>query len=70
MPKMHVLVSDEGAVLGTFRENGPGVGTAPPSTIGFRPGEGQKVLELDVDDQTASLEPDALHAAIKANHLS
>jgi hypothetical protein len=69
MPTLHVLVSEAEEVLGTFRPDGHGAGTAPPTAAGFRAAPRQRVIELEVDEATAALDPQALHETIKAKHL-
>ncbi|MGA8680363.1 MAG: hypothetical protein WB592_07760 [Acidimicrobiales bacterium] len=70
MPKLHVLVSEQGDVLGTVQESvGAAAGAGAPAGVGFRAGPGQRVVELDVDEATARLDPEALHSKIKSEHL-
>jgi hypothetical protein len=68
MPTLSVLVSGNNDVLGTMRPGANG-GRGAPATIGFQAGPGQRVVEVFVDDATAQLDPAALHAKIKADHI-
>lgn len=68
MPTLSVLVSGNNEILGTLRQGANG-GHGAPATIGFQAGPGQRVVEVNVDDATAQLDPEALHAKIKADHI-
>ena len=68
MPTLSVLVNGNNDVLGTLRQGANG-GHGGPATIGFQAGPGERVVEVNVDDATAQLEPEALHAKIKADHI-
>jgi hypothetical protein len=68
MPKLSVLVSKQGDVLGTFQESGDGYGTGAP-VARLQPGPDQRVVEVEIDEATARLDPDKLHKRIKAKHL-
>ena len=70
MPKLHVLVASDGRVLGTLRQNGPGTGPQAPASIGMRTREGQRLLELEVDEATLSLSPEELHKALEREHVA
>ena len=69
MPKFHVLVDQHGNVLGTLLAEAKVTGSAPPKSFGFRPRPGQRMLEIEVDEKVASLEPTELHKRIKADHF-
>ena len=68
MPKLSVLVGKKGEVLGTFRESNGGAGMGAP-VARFRAAPGQRIVEVDLDEATARLDPEALHKKIKAQHL-
>jgi hypothetical protein len=68
MPKLSVLVGKKGEVLGTFRGTSGSAGTGAP-VARFRASAGQKVIEVELDEATARLEPEELHKTIKAKHL-
>jgi hypothetical protein len=68
MPKISVLVSAQNEVLGTFTE-ASSHGAGAPSQIGFQTGPGQRMVEVNVDDATAQLDPEALHNKIKTDYL-
>jgi hypothetical protein len=68
MPTLSLLVSENNDILGTLRQGGNG-GQGAPATMGFQAGPGQRVVEVNVDDATAQLDPEALHAKIKADHI-
>jgi hypothetical protein len=64
MPKLQVLVSEHGEVLGTYDETGESHGGSAPTGFGFHARDGQRVVHLEVDDATARLAPDDLHASL------
>jgi hypothetical protein len=68
MPKLSVLVSAQNEILGTFQGDSSG-GANAPAQMGFQAAPGQRVVEIEVDDATAHLDPEALHNKIKADHL-
>jgi hypothetical protein len=68
MPTLSVLVGGNNEILGTSRQGANG-GQGAPTAIGFQAGPGQRVVEVNVDDDTAQLDPEALHAKIKADHI-
>ena len=68
MPKLHVLVDKEGNVLGTFRADETGRGPEAPS-LGFHVRPEQRLVEVELDEKLASLDPVELHKQIKARHL-
>jgi hypothetical protein len=69
MPKLQVVVNDQGDVLGTLVVEGAASGKGAPDTFGILERPGQRVIEVDVDDDMAGLAPEALHAQIKAKHV-
>ncbi len=68
MPTLSVLVGENNEILGTLRQGANG-GEGAPAAIGFQAGPGQRVVEVNVDDEAARLDPEALHARIKADHI-
>jgi ribosomal protein L16/L10AE len=80
MPILKVLINEKGEVVGTSRPDvggstvgadrpdvgGSGMGAPQSVTLVAR--QGQRVIEINVDDKMASLEPEALHAAVKAKY--
>jgi hypothetical protein len=68
MPKLSVLVSKQGEVLGTFQESSGGEGAGAP-VARFEAGPDQRVVEVELDEATARLDPEKLHKKIKAKHL-
>ena len=67
MPVLQVLIDDKGDVLGTARLDMPGSAEpAAPVRASIIAGAGQRVVEVTVDDEVASYEPEALHAAIRS----
>lgn len=69
MPILKVLINEKGDVVGTARPGVVGSGAAGPQHVTLVARPGQRLVEINVDDADASLEPAALHAAIKAKHL-
>ena len=69
MSILKVLINKKGEVVGTARTDAGTSGTAAPQIVTLVARPGQRLIEIDVDDKTASLAPDALHAAIKAKHI-
>ncbi len=68
MPKLSVIVSKQGKVLGTFQGSGNGQGAGSP-VAQLEPGPDQQVFEVEVDEATARLDPESLHKKLKAKHL-
>ena len=66
MPILQVLIDANGNVVGTARTDVAGAGANPPASATLVAGPGQRVTQLTLDDKTASLDPVALHAALKA----
>jgi hypothetical protein len=69
MPTLQVLVDDNGDVLGTAQLDASSAGPDAPQTSSMVAREGQRVVEVTVGDDVATLEAGALHAAIKSDHL-
>ena len=68
MPLLQVLVNEKGAVVGTARVDVRRGGSGPERvTLVARPG--QRLLEIEVHERLASLDPTELHAAIRKEHL-
>jgi hypothetical protein len=70
MPKVQVVLSDQGDVLGTLVVEGAASGDGAPDRFGILERAGQRVIEVELGDDLAGLAPEALHAEIKANHVS
>lgn len=80
MPILKVLINEKGEVVGTaqtdigssaigaVRSNVGGSDTGAPQTVTLVARQGQRVVEINVDDKTVALEPEALHAAVKAKY--
>jgi len=64
MPILKVLINEEGEVVGTAQPDVGGSGAAAPQSVTLVAGQGQRVIEINVDDTVVSLEPAALHAAV------
>lgn len=69
MAKLQIIVDDNNEVLGTLVVDAQAKGTGAPERFGAFAGPGQRLVEITVDDSMSELDPDALHAAIKADHL-
>ena len=69
MPVIKVLLDENGEILGTAHMDAGSAGTGPPQVLTPVARPGQRVVEVTVDENVARLEPDALHAALKADHL-
>jgi hypothetical protein len=69
MPMLRVLANDKGDVVGTARTDVPGWGAHLPRQVTLVARPGQRVMEITVDDEVASLETAELHDFIKARYL-
>jgi hypothetical protein len=69
MAVLQVVVNENNEVLGTLMVDVPAKGEGAPARFGALARPGQRVLQVTVDDSLLELQPDALHAAIKADHL-
>jgi ribosomal protein L16/L10AE len=69
MTKLQVIVNAENDVLGTLVVDTPAKGSGGPERFGAIAGPGQRLVEIEVDDSLSALDPDALHAQIKTEHL-
>jgi len=69
MAVLQVVVNKHNEVLGTLVVDAPAKGRGAPERFGAVAGPGQRVVQITVDDSMLGLQPDALHAAIKAEHL-
>jgi hypothetical protein len=69
MPILKVLLNEKGEVVGTVRTDTSGSGTDPPkyATLVARPG--QRLIEINVDDKTASIDSNTLHKLIREKHI-
>jgi len=70
MRTLKVLLNEKGEVVGTAQPDARGRGTHVPGQIMLMARPGQRVMEVAVDDDMVSLEPSALHEAIRAKYLS
>jgi hypothetical protein len=62
---LKVLLDENGDVLGTTSADMTDVtGSGGPVSVSMVAGAGQRIIEITVDDDVASYEPDALHRAI------
>lgn len=66
MPVIQVLLDASGNILGTLTVV-PASGSNPPASATLVASSGQRLTQLTIDDKTASLDPVALHAALKAS---
>jgi len=67
MPVLQVLIDENGDVLGTARVDIPvDAGSGAPVRASIVAGAGQRVVQVTVDDEVASYEPEALHMAIRS----
>ena len=69
MPVLKVLINKKGDVVGTMRTDATVTGKGSPELVNLVARPGQRIIEVNVDDKVARLDPAALHAAIKAQHL-
>ena len=70
MAKLQVILDGDDEVLGTLVVDAQAKGTGAPERFGAFAGPGQRLVEITVDDSLSTLDPAALHAAIKADHLT
>ena len=70
MPVLKVLLSKKGDVVGTARTDVVPRGEGAPVQAILVARSDQKVVEVNVDDQVARMDPKTLHATIKSKHLS
>jgi hypothetical protein len=64
---LKVLIDENGDVLGTARADMTDVtGSGAPVSMSMVAGAGQRIMEVTVDDDIASYEPEALHRAIQS----
>jgi hypothetical protein len=68
MPILRVLVNDKGDVVGTARAEVTPSGSGAPTQAAMIARPGQHVVELDVDDATAALDPTSLHDAVRSQY--
>ena len=69
MPLLKILVNKNGDVIGTSRVDSNMSGNDAPKQTTMVAGPGQRVIEIEVDEKTLSLDAGALHKAIKTKHL-
>ena len=69
MAVLQVVVDEHNEVQGTLLVGAPAKGEGAPAQFGALARPGQRVLQVTVNDSLLELQPDALHAAIKADHL-
>jgi hypothetical protein len=68
MATLKVLLNEKGKVVGTARPQTAASGPGAPQSATLVARPGQRVIDLDVDEKVASLDPGALHAAIDAKY--
>lgn len=67
MPMLQVLMDKSGKILGTARVDIPAdAGPDAPARASMVARAGQRVIELNVEDEVVGLEPEALHEAIRS----
>ena len=64
MPVLQVLIDASGNVVGSATAVAA-TGTGAPTSVTLVAATGQRVTQVTVDDKTAALDADALHAALK-----
>ena len=68
MPILKVLVNQKGEVIGTERPDVGASGSGAPMSVTLVARPGQRVVQINVDDDMVSLQPNELHRAIKSKH--
>jgi hypothetical protein len=68
MPLMHVLLDEQGEVIGTALAQSVGAGAEVSGGFLARPN--QKVVQVTIDDEVASLDAASLHRTIKERFLA
>jgi hypothetical protein len=64
---LKVLIDENGDVLGTAKVDMTDVtGSGAPVSVSMVAGPGQRIMEVTVDDEVASYDPEALHRAIRS----
>jgi hypothetical protein len=69
MPVLTVLTNSQGDVLGSVRTDVAGQGPGLPGQARVVARPGQRLIQIEVDDDVLKLDPSALHEFIKANYL-
>jgi hypothetical protein len=69
MPVLNVLIDEDGHVAGTSQGDNRGYESDGPTQVTMVARPGQEVVEVTIDDDIGSLDPDALHATIEKVHL-
>ncbi len=68
MPVLQVIIDESGEIVGTAQVTTGGTGG--PERLSVVAGPGQRVIDVNIADELTGLEPAALHAAIKKEHLA
>jgi hypothetical protein len=69
MAILKVLLNQKGNIVGTARTDAAGTGKDAPQSATLVARPGQRIIEIDVDDAMASLDPAALHSSVAARYL-
>jgi hypothetical protein len=69
MPILKVLIDEQDEVIGTAQADAGASGPGAPAGVSLIARPGQRVIEVTVDEAVARLDPERLHARIKADHL-
>jgi hypothetical protein len=69
MPILKVLVNPKGEVVGTADPSVAATGTAPPTSATLVPRPGQRLIEVNVDESVAGLDPAKLHVELKSKYV-
>jgi len=64
MAVLKVLLNEKGKVVGTARPHIVAGGPGAPQSATLVARRGQRLIDVEVDEKIASLEPEALHAAL------
>jgi len=65
MPRLKVLLSEAGEIVGTAPAVVTSSGESAPRDVSFVARPGQRVVEVTVDASIAALDPEGLHQAIQ-----
>jgi hypothetical protein len=69
MPVLKILLNQDGEVIGSAQADAAAFGSGGPQFATMVAGEGQRIVEVTVDEADSNLDPEALHDAIKARLL-
>lgn len=69
MPILKVLLNQKGEVVGTADPAVAATGTAAPTSVTVVPRPGQRLIEVNVDESVAALDPAKLHVALKSKYV-